>query len=329
MTDLYLLRHAESYGNLYARLYGLWDLGLTKRGEHQASLVAERFVTVPLDAVYSSPLKRAYETARFIADAKGMAVTPVEDLHEQNMGYFESLSWHEAKDLYPEGHRQWVEDPAHPCPGGESEPEAALRLRAALERLASLHPDGSFAAVTHAVAFNNFIDLTFPGKRVFGPNTAVSHLRRDSKRDIWEAVFLQDGSHLPAESQARKKRWFTGWLPGDFSLLYRVEETGEDRETVAGYSRGERVGSVTFSLDADDCTIERLEIGPKYRRCGYASQLIGEVLCRAHRHGAQYIRTTAQGGSEWSSCLDRHGFVTEGTAAVMKIQLPGRTSAAV
>ncbi|MDR1766209.1 MAG: histidine phosphatase family protein [Lachnospiraceae bacterium] len=321
MTDIYLVRHGESYGNLYSRLNGIWDAGLTKRGEYQASLVADRFRATPLDIIYSSPLQRARSTAQAIADAKGMTVTVVDDLHEQNMGCFESLSWHEARALYPEEHIAWMADRHYyPCPGGESEHEAGLRLKGALERLAAGLPDGSFLAVTHAVALNGFIESAFPGKSKFGTNTAVSHVRRDSAQGIWEDVLLQDSAHLPQVFRERKRKWFEGWSNDDYSLLFRDEAAGEDHGTVAGYSRGERVGYLSYAFDGDACKILDLRIEPKYLRCMYASQLIGEIRHRAEKRGLGRLKTTLAGGDDaWAACLDRHGFTLDGATAVKEI----------
>src|SRR5207247_8662168 len=64
---LLLVRHAESQGNLERRLQGRREFPLTMRGVAQAHALAERLVSLPLSAVYSSPVGRAVQTAEVIA----------------------------------------------------------------------------------------------------------------------------------------------------------------------------------------------------------------------------------------------------------------------
>ena len=63
MTKLYLIRHAEAEGNLFRRAQGHWNGKITARGKKQIDALAERFKDVKIDAVYSSDLDRAVETA--------------------------------------------------------------------------------------------------------------------------------------------------------------------------------------------------------------------------------------------------------------------------
>ena len=64
---LLLIRHAESQGNFERRLQGRREFPLTERGLAQAQALAERLVSLPLSAVYSSPVGRAIQTAEVIA----------------------------------------------------------------------------------------------------------------------------------------------------------------------------------------------------------------------------------------------------------------------
>ena len=63
MTEIYLIRHAEAEGNLYRLWQGRTDEKITPQGRLQIEALAKRFASVHLDAVYSSDLQRAKETA--------------------------------------------------------------------------------------------------------------------------------------------------------------------------------------------------------------------------------------------------------------------------
>ena len=64
MTKIYLIRHAEAEGNLYRLAHGHYDSLITERGYQQIAALRRRFADIPVDAVYSSDLRRAMATAR-------------------------------------------------------------------------------------------------------------------------------------------------------------------------------------------------------------------------------------------------------------------------
>ena len=63
MTEIYLIRHTQAEGNRYRMMQGFWDGGVTDLGKKQIEALEERFRDFPMDAVYSSDLKRAVMTA--------------------------------------------------------------------------------------------------------------------------------------------------------------------------------------------------------------------------------------------------------------------------
>ena len=93
MTRIYFVRHAEAEGNLYRICEGQYDGLLTVFGRAQLPCVTDYFRDIRLDAVYSSDLYRARETAAAVAAASGLPVTLRRGLRELNFGAYEGLSW--------------------------------------------------------------------------------------------------------------------------------------------------------------------------------------------------------------------------------------------
>ena len=136
MNTLYLVRHGENLANITKEFScRKVDYPLTEKGRLQSELTARYFSAVPLDAVISSPLLRARQTAEPIARAHGLSVTVVEDFREVNVGTLEDSPPDEAAwNIYHAVSRDWaagVRDTAFP--GGENWHSLHARMRRGLE----------------------------------------------------------------------------------------------------------------------------------------------------------------------------------------------------
>ena len=154
-TFLYLLRHGATLAN-QERPYRLQgrrsDLPLEPIGLEQARRAAKALAKVQLTALYSSPARRAIETAREIGRTRRLEPTPLEFLTEADVGFWEGLTWSEIEKSDPEGHRRFMTDPGTaPYPGGESFLDVQNRLLPAMETLARQHKGESIAVVGHNV----------------------------------------------------------------------------------------------------------------------------------------------------------------------------------
>jgi alpha-ribazole phosphatase/probable phosphoglycerate mutase len=95
-----------------------------------------------LDAVYSSDLVRAHETARIVAEPRGLDVTALPDLREKDFGTWEGLTDDEILVRFPDAqHGHWGD--------GETTEDVARRVVAALLRIAESHPGGRVLVVSH------------------------------------------------------------------------------------------------------------------------------------------------------------------------------------
>ena len=135
---IWLLRHAEAEGNLYRRIHGCTDSGLTELGFRQLKPLGERFAGVPLDAVYASDLRRAQQTAAALAEPKGLTVRILPELREVNMGAWEDQCWGYVARFEPEQYRALNKDPAKfTVPGCEPYEVSVRRILGAVRQIAA------------------------------------------------------------------------------------------------------------------------------------------------------------------------------------------------
>lgn len=142
MTRILLARHGETDWNRERRVQGHSDTPLNETGRAQARALADELAGEHLDAVYSSDLARAYETARIVAEARGLDVVAVRDFRERHFGTWEGLTDEEVLERHPSAaHGPWGD--------AETVDEMARRVFDALQRIADAHPDGSVLVVSH------------------------------------------------------------------------------------------------------------------------------------------------------------------------------------
>jgi broad specificity phosphatase PhoE len=153
-TELFLVRHGETDWNQQRRIQGLTDIPLNDVGRGQARTTGRLLARRSWDAVYSSPLSRAFETARIIAGELGLEdPTPVDSLVERNYGEAEGLNFLEVE-------RRWPDRGA--VPGQESREEVVARVVPALRDLATAHPSQSLVVVTHGGAIRAVLTAVQP-----------------------------------------------------------------------------------------------------------------------------------------------------------------------
>lgn len=150
-TRLFLIRHGESTTNRQGVISG-WstDSVLTELGRHQATLTAGRLQQLPIDALYASPLPRAWETAEIIGHALGLRPIRVDDLREINVGTAVGRPLVDLTSLYPQLQSQFDETGIHTqWPEGESQAQLRGRALRAVDKIVRNHPGETVAAVAH------------------------------------------------------------------------------------------------------------------------------------------------------------------------------------
>jgi 2,3-bisphosphoglycerate-dependent phosphoglycerate mutase len=148
MTEILLARHGETDWNREGRFQGHADPPLNETGRAQAAELAAELEGVELAAVYSSPLRRALETAAVVAAVHGFEPVTVDALREVDVGSWQGLTRAEIEARCPEQFARWL-DYDKGWQDGESYEEMGRRVVAALLELAADHEGERILAVTH------------------------------------------------------------------------------------------------------------------------------------------------------------------------------------
>jgi broad specificity phosphatase PhoE len=148
VTTVLLARHGESDWNREVRWQGHADRPLTERGRLQAAALADRLADVPLEAVYSSDLQRARETAGAVAGRKALSVQTIPDLREVDVGSWSGLTRDEAQARFPDGYARWL-DGGPGWTDGETYEQMSERVLGAIRRITEMHLDEWVLVVAH------------------------------------------------------------------------------------------------------------------------------------------------------------------------------------
>jgi broad specificity phosphatase PhoE len=151
MTELILARHGETVWNVEKIYRGRADVNLDEVGVKQAGLLGKYLSNWELEAIYSSPLRRAIDTANIIARYQNIGVHIAEGLIDFDYGELQSLPEQEAKRLYPTIHNEWHNNPHKvKMPGGESLEDVKRRAIEVVNDVLSKY-QGSIVLVAHRV----------------------------------------------------------------------------------------------------------------------------------------------------------------------------------
>lgn len=152
MTSVYLIRHGQTTWNKEEIFRGRADISLNEVGLREAELVGEYLKEKDIHAIYSSPLSRAMETARRIAQFFNLKVQFLEGITDMSFGKWEGRPLKEVQINDRELYRQWREQPhLVRLPGGESLDEVRARAMAALKEVIQYHHGKNIVLVSHRV----------------------------------------------------------------------------------------------------------------------------------------------------------------------------------
>jgi broad specificity phosphatase PhoE len=148
VTTIFLARHGESDWNVEKRFQGHSDRPLTERGRKQAHALADLVASEKIDAVYTSPLSRAQETAEIVAARAGLEPVALAELREVDTGSWSGLSRADVEARFPEGFSRWRSGGSG-WEDGETYEQMAERVIGALRTIAEDHPDGRVLVISH------------------------------------------------------------------------------------------------------------------------------------------------------------------------------------
>ncbi|KVM76210.1 histidine phosphatase family protein [Burkholderia stagnalis] len=170
-TQILFIRHGETAWNRIKRIQGHIDIPLADTGLAQAQRLAARLARdgAGIDAIYSSDLMRAQQTAQPAADALGLPLVLREGLRERAYGVFQGHDSTEIEARFPDAYAAWqTRDPGFEPEGGESQRAFYHRVLHALEPIVAAHPGGRIACVAHGgvldcvYRFANGLELAAP-----------------------------------------------------------------------------------------------------------------------------------------------------------------------
>jgi broad specificity phosphatase PhoE len=151
MTQIIVARHGETEWNASEIFRGRRDIGLNDTGIKQAELLGNYLTDLRIEAIYSSPLKRALDTARSVAKHHSLNVNVNPGLLDFNYGAWEGLTHQAVKDKYRELYTRWLKEPhLVNIPEGENLSEVRERAKSLLDRVVSKH-SGLVVLVSHRV----------------------------------------------------------------------------------------------------------------------------------------------------------------------------------
>lgn len=314
MTQIYLIRHAEAEGNLYRRMHGQYDSGITELGRRQIAALGRRFQDIHLDAVYASDLCRTMETAAVLCRGKHLPLHTDRRLREIHVGIWEDVSFGDALQGWPEEMAQFIRDPNAFClEGAETYGAVARRAEEALRDIGTKNPGKTVAVAAHRVIISAVLEHLFPETvGVNGSaNTAVSLLTYEdgafslkychnadhltgaerrvhlggTDRDMW---FLPMGDAVEDYIRYRKDAWqvvygdLRGFDGSGFWLDAQRTMGSDPAAMVVGYLPGGPVGMIQLSPDRDKDKgvgyIPFLYLREPYRHQGLGIQLIGHAV---------------------------------------------------
>jgi alpha-ribazole phosphatase len=208
MGLFYLVRHGETEWNAENRICGRSDVPLSQVGRRQAKMLAERLKSVSFDAIFSSPLERAIDTARFISERIGLEPVVDDRLVELDYGQWEGKTMQEIMTNDTKTFLAWQADPGEVAPpGGETGLEAQQRVVAFLDSLAAKHREGEVAVVFHKsvcrLAICHVLGMSPSDyrRKLIMENAALSVIQ--SRVDGWQLITYNDASHLSACPRGR------------------------------------------------------------------------------------------------------------------------------
>jgi len=150
-TRICFIRHGETDWNAEHRIQGQTDVALNQTGVRQAMAMAFNAAHHNFDAIYSSDLVRAHDTAKMLAERRGLEIQTLPQLRERHFGIMQGLTAAEGKERYPEAHAHYIgRDVDYNFETGESMLAFAARVEDAVKEMMHHHPKQTIAAITHA-----------------------------------------------------------------------------------------------------------------------------------------------------------------------------------
>lgn len=199
--NIYITRHGETRWNTEGRCQGSCDSNLTENGIKDAMRLGERVNDIRFDAIYSSPLKRALDTAKYIRGNKETKIIIDDNLKEINFGVWEGMTFDEIKENYPDQYNKvWNKPELYEPVDGETIQYLMKRVKKVLDEIIKSNHNEDVLIVTHAFVLKAIFAIV-KGYTIehfwdppFASNTCLSII--EVKEDGMNFILEADVSHL-------------------------------------------------------------------------------------------------------------------------------------
>ena len=203
------MRHGQSTANARGVWQGQMEFPLSEEGRRQAALAGRALAREPFDAIYSSPLERALQTARIIAREAGFPhpVVPLAGLTERHGGVLQGRTWAEQEERDPKFASKFLslpEEERWAFAGAETDEQVMERFEGAISEIRDRQHDGTRAVVvSHGGAMRAYLRKRFgpevlPGTRR-AANASITRIRWGRNGMGPELLDLASTAHLPGE----------------------------------------------------------------------------------------------------------------------------------
>lgn len=195
-----IIRHGETDWNCRKKTQGMQDTNLNEQGVDQSERLAQRLCAFRFEKVFTSPLRRAMQTAEIIARQANCGMITEDALKEIHFGSWEGLTFDEIGGKYPDELQIWNQNPRLVAiPGGESIDFVAERVEKLLAQWYSAYAGRTIVAVSHSVPAKLLVALSvgFPIEKLHSlrmDNASMSVIDCYRERNVLR--LLNDTSHL-------------------------------------------------------------------------------------------------------------------------------------
>lgn len=206
---LILVRHAQTAWNAEERIQGHLEVPLDEVGRWQAHRIGTRLQAdpslLPIEKIYTSDLRRAWETAHLIAERLTAPVEVMPELRERCWGNWQGLTEAEIATCYPEEFASYREDPLHYAPpGAETITQFWNRVAKAFAYLRTVHTQGQVIVVAHGGSLRIILSLALKGgwelaRCLYLHNASISMI--EWNRQLPTLLLLNDTCHLQTDQE--------------------------------------------------------------------------------------------------------------------------------
>jgi len=336
LTKIYLIRHAESEGNVFRRAHGHYNGLVTPKGDKQIELLKESFKAKDISAVYSSDLARTMTTALGISVPRELQIIKSKALREVNLGVWEDRPWGDIDFGDHEMIRNFNNDPANwSVRGCEPFEKVGERIFNYISQIAEINDGNTIVVCSHGFAIRSFLCLIRgiasheTNKIPYCDNTAVTLLSYD--KGVFSVDYAGDNSHLgTTHSTLERQSWWRAtekvkpenlrFLPlnkvASESLIRIFQAKAGRRAYVdvqyAAFLSDEPIGIIGLDTFREETKkigwISYLHVIPHRRNSSFGTQLLGLAVSDFRRLKREKLRIELTSGSPGTIFMSKCGF---------------------